>query len=643
MTAIVTVPFASSLRSLGLDRRVPDDAPVARGLATVFAPNALGPAERYFGPLNYIEIVGYLGAPAFLLVVAGVAVLLFAGRPDRRGVLLGVTALGGAVMLAYSYGVEPFYDLFRRLPVLATNPAMRVKSTALLLLALASGLGLDALVRSRLRPRVRWLCTAAVLGAGAFVVIYLSGFARLANADLSDYVTGEVVRACIITVLAAGAILVLVHRPPWRRATPVAVGALICLTIVDAVAWIVPYWPRSEPDTLYPVTDAHAFLADELGDDRFAALGLTFFPGTSAYYGLRAVNGHVFHDPAWVEALEAAGASMRSPTFSPFDDPASASSPVLDRLGVRFWADPAGTPRCDAVPASASGTIASSRSVSSDGPGVRGVVVTPATSIPAGTVLSATASGAGGPDLAGEFELPSAVPAGQPVTIGIAGLEQVEGPFEVRVDSSGALELDGSPVACRAPDDGLSLVHTSGAWIYDRERALDRIRFAGSAVVEPDAGRRLELLASGTLDDGTVVLGEGPSSTADSAGEVLEVRDDGGDTLWITVESDGPGHVVIADAIQNGWEATVDGEPAEIVSADHSGAAVAVGAGVHEVVLSAQPPGETTGVLVSAAAVAVTLGLFAAGLLRRRRAPAAGPAGSDRPAPPPGSDPGAPT
>jgi hypothetical protein len=621
LTAMVTIPFASHLGGLGLDRAVPADASLARGLGTLLAPNALGPAEQFFGPLNYVELVGYLGPPAAVVVAVAAVALLTRGRPDHRGLLLGLTAVGGAVMVLYSYGVEPLYDTFRTLPVLSTNPAMRVKSAGLLWLALAAGLGLDALVRWRLGPVSRWLCTAATVAVSAIGTAYLAGFATRAPSELSDYVSGEIIRAVVVLTVTALAVVVLL-RPSWPKASQIAVGVVIVATMVDAVVWVLPYWPRSEPSEFYPETRAHEFLAEHLGDDRFSALGLSFFPGTSEFYGLRSVTGHVFFRPEWTDLLEAAGATMRSPTFASFEDPASASSPVLDRLGVAYWADPEGVARCAPTGAPVTTFTANQRSVrlTTTGPGVRGVTVVPGVDLPAGTRLSIRAKDASGSDASGELTV-GAVAAGTAVMIPAVGLERLDGDLDIVVRSSADLgTLAAAPTTCLAPDDGLELVHTSGSWIYRRTDALDRFRFAADDVVVEDPSERVQLLRSGTVPDDTVVLSAEPSTQGDptSTGSVIDVDEEDADHVVVEVDSSGPGFLVVADAIGDGWTATVDGEPAQLIEADHAAAAVSLSGGTQTVELQYVPRGLRAGLAISAASALIVMVLFGWALWRRR-------------------------
>jgi uncharacterized membrane protein YfhO len=74
--------------------------------------------------------------------------------------------------------------------------------------------------------------------------------------------------------------------------------------------------------------------------------------------------------------------------------------------------------------------------------------------------------------------------------------------------------------------------------------------------------------------------------------------------------------VVLADAYDPGWRASVDGEAAALLRANIAFRAVAVPAGRHVVELAYRPGAVVRGLLVSAAALAATLAL---GLGRRPR------------------------
>jgi uncharacterized membrane protein YfhO len=79
-----------------------------------------------------------------------------------------------------------------------------------------------------------------------------------------------------------------------------------------------------------------------------------------------------------------------------------------------------------------------------------------------------------------------------------------------------------------------------------------------------------------------------------------------------------PGWLVLADTYFPGWEATVDGEPVEILPAYLLFRAVPLPAGEHRVVFTYRPGPLRLGFLLSSLGLAGTLA--AAGWDRRRRA-----------------------
>jgi uncharacterized membrane protein YfhO len=119
----------------------------------------------------------------------------------------------------------------------------------------------------------------------------------------------------------------------------------------------------------------------------------------------------------------------------------------------------------------------------------------------------------------------------------------------------------------------------------------------------------------------------GPAASGQSA--AVAVDEDGMDSISTTVDAQGSGYLVVADADQIGWAATVDGKPAALVPADEGLVAVAVPAGNHTVALHFAAP---HGTFAYAASVATAIGLVAVVLgevwwtrSRRRRPARTGP------------------
>jgi hypothetical protein len=165
-------------------------------------------------------------------------------------------------------------------------------------------------------------------------------------------------------------------------------------------------------------------------------------------------------------------------------------------------------------------------------------------------------------------------------------------------------------------DDGLRVVDVGGATVYERSTALPRIRWAETAVVEPDEAAALDLVASGDAPD--VVL-SAPGPAPSGAPAQVDVVEDSGDTIEVDVDAQGDGYLVVADALQDRWTATVDGAPAELRDADVGVVAIAVPDGDHVVRLEYDRPAGATGYLISAMSGAAVLGLVLVDRLRTRR------------------------
>jgi hypothetical protein len=170
-----------------------------------------------------------------------------------------------------------------------------------------------------------------------------------------------------------------------------------------------------------------------------------------------------------------------------------------------------------------------------------------------------------------------------------------------------------------AVDDGLHLVYARESVIYERTRALDRAHWASAATVVDDPKQAVQKLATGSVGPSTVVLAS-PGPTPSGMPATVSWITDGLDTMALSVQAQGAGYLVLADAIQDGWEATVDGADAAIVSADRAFVAVAVPAGTHTVRFSYPQPLRGTGAYTTGLTVLILLAILVAETwLRRRR------------------------
>ena len=395
------------------------------------------------------------------------------------------------------------------------------------------------------------------------------------------------------------------------------------------------------------------------------------FASTPAY-GLRSVGGHSYFAPTWSQLLEATGTTyfQRTQLRLQRDNIDVAASPVLDRLGARYFvaspnlSAPFGT--WELGPA-VTGTTKIGDGVVGHGtiPGgpirgvfipivnharIRGDLVSLDVRIrdEAGNVASGSRRlydgppGAPGPRIR-RADCRGGGPPGQSC-FGYAGFylvpvagENLQGGapvnMEVRLRSDApdtariAATSDGqvSVAVIRPNPDGLELEYAdSGATIYRRLSAMPRIRWASRTKVLAGPRKRVAALAAGDIPADTVVLNrKGP--VADGRPAKVTVRTDSGDKIRADVRADGAGYVVVADGLQSGWSASVDGRSVPLVRADHALVAVPVPRGAHTIELTATPRGWRVGTLISLLALVLVVAIVAVWLVRRRRGSAPGP------------------
>jgi hypothetical protein len=157
----------------------------------------------------------------------------------------------------------------------------------------------------------------------------------------------------------------------------------------------------------------------------------------------------------------------------------------------------------------------------------------------------------------------------------------LHGPDPLTVDSQGRLPSVGTVTDAT---DGLKIVYVGSTVIYQRMNALPRIRWAAQSQTVRGDDNRVNLLSSGKVPADEVVL-SAPGPAASGKPGTVRVTADGTDSVATKVDAQGAGYLVVADADQVGWTATVDGKRADLVAADEGLVAVPVPAGQHTVVL----------------------------------------------------------
>jgi hypothetical protein len=115
-----------------------------------------------------------------------------------------------------------------------------------------------------------------------------------------------------------------------------------------------------------------------------------------------------------------------------------------------------------------------------------------------------------------------------------------------------------------------------------------------------------------------IVLPAGPGSpVAASFSGQSRIVDFRPDRVRLEAELSAPGYVVLVDAHDPGWQATIDGRPAELLRANAAFRAVAVPAGRHVIEHRYRPRSVTSGLAVSGVAL-LAAGAVAAAEARRR-------------------------
>lgn len=160
--------------------------------------------------------------------------------------------------------------------------------------------------------------------------------------------------------------------------------------------------------------------------------------------------------------------------------------------------------------------------------------------------------------------------------------------------------------------------------IYENPRALARARFVARIEVVPEE-RVLPMLAGGAVQPAEVALVvEAPASAfhgqdADASGAVRVVVDEP-ERLVVRVEATAAGFLFLADQYAPGWEARVNGAPAELLRANHAFRLVEVPAGGSDVVFRYRPRSLYLGALLSSLTVLALAVAAGQGAVRRARA-----------------------
>jgi hypothetical protein len=171
------------------------------------------------------------------------------------------------------------------------------------------------------------------------------------------------------------------------------------------------------------------------------------------------------------------------------------------------------------------------------------------------------------------------------------------------VETPSLLRLTGAThVVSDRPWSGGEPVHVSGPGVlYRLPDALGRA-WVVPAARQVDVDEMLAALADPDFDPASEVLLE--HSVTDTEYPVTDIQyhvtlQDDFNKVTIRAGLDGPGYLVLADTWYPGWQATVDGERAELLRANHAFRAVSLDAGDHIVEMVYRPLSLRAGAVLS--------------------------------------------
>lgn len=654
LSAFMLLPFFRTYSEQSLTYRVGAGANLEspNTLVTALFPGALGGCG--LGPHAApwlltgnssvpVESDMFVGTAALVLVLVALTGRLRPGVPRGPRVFM---ALLTVFLLNQIYEHDWLQHAVAQLPVFDTSRPGRLRALVGLSTAVLAAMGVDRVLARAWRPHWwrRWqtvpvaLVWAAAAGLAAYAAVHTHHLdvaaARTDGAPAATLALTHGIETAL--AVAAAAALVVAVAASVRRAARPAVLVLAIIVAVQGAAFARGFWPRDPNRSYYPSTPTTRLLTARLGDYRVTGDAGALRSGTGTYYQLAQATGHAFTTPEWSDLLAAVTPSAAlTPTFSQLRlDDRSVDSPVLDAMSVRYVvrADDDAVLGADVPPPRADGTVdlrATAPVTAPLGPAsLRGVVITLAAPLSVARapyaalrvdLLDASGTVVG----SGTRRIYTDAPAGQVFPVAVTDSAPGQ-PVTARVglvgdpNQTSLTAADGHPALglVTATDDGLSIVLSDGAVVYERASALPPVRWASTRRSVPPGQQVAALEAA---PPGQVVLDPPAPGSGSGQPATVAVREKQTRTVRADVTAAGAGYLVVSTANRPGWSATVDGQPTPVLDADHGLQAVAVPAGSHQVQLHYAAPGVRTGIAVTLATLVLTALLWAVVAVRFRR------------------------
>jgi hypothetical protein len=406
------------------------------------------------------------------------------------------------------------------------------------------------------------------------------------------------------------------------------------------------FTPEAPVGDFYVAQDGHRVLRDLLDERyRFAASEFQFYPNSGQALDLSDLRGLALHSREFKAVVQAFNAQAFSRDALKIDlrrEEWNVASPLLDHLGVRYFATGTGElpfgrvaddadllwdrwASVDALPDEAltgtapgplNGMYVPMRAV---GKNCEGALVR--LSLVSGGRTVATSSRS-------SFDL-----GGGWTGFALLGRELAAGDqyrITATSDEPGCgvdVGMLGSRVARQAmiedPGQAVRLVSTEQAWIYERPSAWELVTAHRRWRAFPSQAELLAWAVSRPPEDADVAAfvgrADGPAPAPGSGAAPVVVSSRIADnSVRVEVDGDSPALVVVSQNLADGWTARVDGRSAPLVAVDGALMGVFVPPGRHTVALDYLPRSFVVGSVVSGVAFLVALVALAVPRGRRR-------------------------
>ncbi len=153
-------------------------------------------------------------------------------------------------------------------------------------------------------------------------------------------------------------------------------------------------------------------------------------------------------------------------------------------------------------------------------------------------------------------------------------------------------------------DPGVKKVYQGEVVVYERGSALPRAWLVRNIEIAPDEEVKKRITSVSFSPRSLAFLNESPSYSPDCAPvpgtEKTEITTYSPDEILIEAQCPEKSLLVVADVYHSGWKATVDGQPARICRVNFALRGIALGRGVHTVLLRFNPESCQIGLVVTA-------------------------------------------